>query len=398
MKQYKIYNGKIITPYKIINDGCIIVQGDKISYVGDENIQSDDFIEIDAKGLYISPGFIDIHTHGGGDADFMDGTVEAYIKATERHAQHGTTSIIPTTLSSSNEELKNTFSVFKTAKNSNHNGADFVGFHLEGPYFSMEQKGAQDPKYIKDPTVEEVMEILSWTDDIKRWSLAPELNGAMAVGRILTRQGILPAIAHSNAVYSEVLEAYENGFTHVTHLYSGMSMVRRINAYRYAGVVESAFLIDDMTVEIIADGSHLPASLLKLIYKIKGPSNIALITDSMRGAGMPEGPSVLGSTKNGMDVIIEDGVAKLLDRSAFAGSVATTDRLVRNMVQLAEAPLTDAVRMMTSTPARIMGIEKTKGSLIPGKDADIVMFDGNINVQFTMVKGKIVKNATGSEG
>ncbi|HBN86053.1 MAG TPA: N-acetylglucosamine-6-phosphate deacetylase, partial [Clostridiales bacterium] len=326
------------------------------------------------------------------------GTVDAYIKASERHAQHGTTSIIPTTLSSSNDELKNTFSVFKSAKNSNHNGADFVGFHLEGPYFSMEQKGAQDPKYIKDPSVEEVEEILSWTDDIKRWSLAPELNGAMAVGRILSKAGILPAIAHSNAVYSQVLEAYENGFTHVTHLYSGMSMVRRINAYRYAGVVESAFLIDDMTVEIIADGSHLPASLLKLIYKFKGPSNIALVTDSMRGAGMPEGPSVLGSTKNGIDVIIEDGVAKLPDRSAFAGSVATTDRLVRNMIQLADAPITDAVRMMTTTPARIMGIEKDKGSLIPGKDADIVMFDGDINVQFTMVKGKIVKNAVGSKG
>ncbi|MGI6562519.1 MAG: N-acetylglucosamine-6-phosphate deacetylase [Clostridia bacterium] len=398
MKKFKIYNGKVITPYKVINDGCVIIEGQKISYVGNENIQSDDFVEIDAKGLYISPGFIDIHTHGGGDADFMDGTVEAYIKASECHAQHGTTSIIPTTLSSSNEELKNTFSVFKAAKNSDHNGADFVGFHLEGPYFSMEQKGAQDPRYIKDPTIEEAEEILSWTDDIIRWSMAPELKGAMAVGRMLTQRGILPAIAHSNAVYSEVQEAFENGFTHVTHLYSGMSMVRRINAYRYAGVVESAYLIDDMTVEIIADGSHLPASLLKLIYKIKGPSHIALITDSMRGAGMPEGKSILGSLKNGMEVVIEDGVAKLLDRTAFAGSVATADRLVRNMIQLADVPLTDAVRMMTSTPARIMNIDKEKGSLLPGKDADIVIFDGNINVQFTMVKGKIVKNAIGSKG
>ncbi len=396
MKKIKIFNGKVITPYKTIKEGTIIVEGQKISYVGESNTQSDEYVEIDAKGLYVSPGFVDIHTHGGGDFDFMDGTTEAYIKSSERHAQHGTTSIIPTTLSSSNEELKNTFSVFNAAKNSDHNGADFVGFHLEGPYFSLEQKGAQDPKYIKDPTADEVNEILSWTDDIVRWSLAPELKGAMEVGRILKRKGILPAIAHSNAVYSEVLEAYENGFTHVTHLYSGMSMVRRINAYRYAGVVESAFLIDDMTVEIIADGSHLPASLLKLIYKIKGPSRIALITDSMRGAGMPEGPSVLGSRANGMDVVIEDGVAKLLDRSAFAGSVATADRLVRTMVQLAEVPLTDAVRMMTSTPANIMNIQNNKGSILPGKDADIVMFDDDINVKFTMVKGKIVKNVLSS--
>jgi N-acetylglucosamine-6-phosphate deacetylase len=198
------------------------------------------------------------------------------------------------------------------------------------------------------------------------------------------------ALAHTDAIYEEVLQGFEKGFTHATHLYSAMSGVTRRGTARYAGAIESAFLIDEMTVEIIADGIHLPPPLLKLVYKIKGADRIALITDAMRGAGMPPGESILGSRHNGLRVIVEDGVAKLPDRSAFAGSVATADRLVRNMIQLADVPLCDAVRMMTSTPAAIMGVADRKGVLTPGKDADIVLFDEQINVQLTMVGGKII--------
>ncbi len=201
--------------------------------------------------------------------------------------------------------------------------------------------------------------------------------------------GILPCIGHSDATSTEAHKAFENGFTHVTHLYSCTSTVHRKNAFRYAGIVEEAYLNDEMTVEIIADGIHLPADLLRLIYKIKGTDNIALVTDSMCGAGMPEGESVLGSQENGLSVIIEDGVAKLPDRSAFAGSVAFSDRLVRNMIQVASVSLTDAVAMASKTPARIIGAEN-KGSLLPGYDADVVIFDENINVSLTMVAGRVV--------
>ena len=168
-----------------------------------------------------------------------------------------------------------------------------------------------------------------------------------------------------------------------------MSGVRRINAYRYAGVIESALLLDELTVEVIADGVHLPKSLLQLIYKVKGPDRICLVTDSMRGAGMPEGESILGSLKDGQRVIIEDGVAKLLDRSAFAGSVSTSDRLVRTMVQIAEVPLVDAVKMVTLTPAKVLGLEYRKGIVGPGKDADLVVFDSAINVSLVLVGGEI---------
>jgi len=320
----------------------------------------------------------------------MDGTVDAYLKIAETHARHGTTGLYPTTLTSTNEELFRTFDIYRQAKAQNTKGASFLGFHLEGPYFAMSQRGAQDPRFIRNPHPNEYLSILNASDDIARWSSAPELDGSKEFAEILKSKGILPATAHSDAIYEEVLSAFDWGFSHVTHLYSAMSTVVRRNAYRYAGVVEAAYLIDGMTVEIIADGVHLPQSLLKFIYKFKGAEKIALITDSMRAAGMPDGRSILGSLSGGMEVIVEDGVAKLPDRTAFAGSVATADRLVRTMLRLAETPLPETIQMITSTPARIMGIEKTKGSLAKGKDADVVIFDKDINVKMTMVNGKIV--------
>lgn len=390
MNRMKIFNAKIITPYKIIDNGYIIIEDGIIRQVGTGDLEADDCTPIDAKGNYVSPGFVDIHTHGGGGHDFMDATTEAYHGACEMHARHGTTSIVPTTLASTFEELEETFKVYESAKSGNGKGAQMIGLHLEGPYFSMEQRGAQDPRYIRNPMPDEYNRVMDLSKDIVRWSSAPELDGALEFGRHIKKAGILPAIAHSDAIYEQVLEAFENGYTHITHLYSGMSGVRRINAYRYAGVIESAFLIDEMTVEIIADGCHLPASLLKLIYKIKGPSKTALVTDSMRGAGMPEGEIILGSLKNGQKAIVEDGVAKLPDRSAFAGSVATTDRLVRTMMKLADVPLIEAVKMMTTTPATIIGAADRKGSIVPGKDADVVIFDRDINILMTIVNGKIV--------
>ena len=388
--KHKIINGKIITPFRILSEGVVCTENGKICDVSERDINFPDAEIIDAEGHYVSPGFIDIHTHGAGNCDFMDGTVEAFLTIAETHARYGTTGLYPTTLASTNEELIKSFEIYRHAKVLNTQGATFLGFHLEGPYFAMSQKGAQDSKYIRNPHPDEYMKILANTDDIVRWSSAPELNGSKRFAEMLTARGILPAIAHSDAIYEEICAAFDWGFTHVTHLYSATSGVCRRNLYRYAGIIESAYLIDGMTVEIIADGIHLPGSLLKLIYKIKGPDKIALITDSMRAAGMPDGKSMLGSLANGQEVIVEDGVAKMPDRTCFAGSVATADRLVRTMLFLAGIPLPETIQMITSTPARIMGIDRAKGTLTRGKDADVVIFDKDINVQLTMVEGKIV--------
>ncbi|MBX3241087.1 MAG: N-acetylglucosamine-6-phosphate deacetylase [Chitinophagaceae bacterium] len=385
----KIHNGKIITPQGI-QEGSILVDGETILDISDRNIEVADALEIDAEGGYISPGFIDIHVHGGGGHDFMDNTVEAYLAIAETHARFGTTAMWPTTLTSDRQGIIQSVLTYDAAKDKNTNGSQFLGLHLEGPYFAMNQRGAQDPRYIRDPDPEEYKEILSHTRSIKRWSAAPELKGAIEFGRFLKSQGILPAIAHTNAVYEEALAAFKEGYTLATHFYSAMSGVTRRNAYRYAGVVEAGYLIDEMDVEIIADGVHLPAPLLQLIMKIKGPEKTALITDAMRAAAMPEGESVLGNKENGLKVIVEDGVAKLPDRTAFAGSVATADRLVRTMIRTAGVPLHTAVQMISATPARIAGVTDKKGVLGKGMDADIVIFDEDIRVNLTMIRGRVV--------
>ena len=390
MKKIKIINGNIITPTHIIKNGTLLIIDNKIELISEVDVDTSDYQIIDAKGNYVSPGFIDIHIHGGGGHDFMDGTEEAYLKIAEIHATYGTTAMAPTTLTCAKEDLLKAVDLYKSANAKNTKGAQFIGLHLEGPYFALSQSGAQDPRYIRNPDIEEYKEIIAHGDVIKRWSVAPELPGAVEMGKYLTSNGIIAAIAHTDAIYEEVVVAVENGYSLATHLYSAMSGVTRRNTYRYAGVIESALLMDEMDVEIIADGIHLPAPLLKLVYKVKGAERTSLITDAMRGAGMPEGESILGNKDTGLKVIIENGVAIMADRSSFAGSVATTDRLVRTMLQIADVSLLEAVKMMSQTPAKIMGIEISKGSLVVGKDADVLIFDENINIKITMINGNVV--------
>jgi len=389
-QQLKIVNAKLITPSGIIPNGSLLIKDGVIVNVSENGIDEQDVLVVDAGGKYVAPGFIDLHVHGGGGHDFMDATETAFLKIAETHAKYGTTAMLPTTLTSTKEEMLQTLAVYEAANLKNKSGAQFLGMHLEGPYFAMAQRGAQAPQYIRNPDPDEYKDILSRFSCIRRWSAAPELDGAIEFGQYVQSKSILPAIAYTDAIYEEVIKAFENGYTLATHLYSGMSGVTRRNAFRYAGVVESAFIIDDMDVEIIADGVHLPAPLLKLVYKIKGANRTALITDAMRAAGTRVSHSVLGNIDSGLKVIVEDGVAKLPDRTSFAGSIATADRLVRTMISMAEVSLTDAVKMITATPARILGIADRKGSLCVGKDADIIFFDDDITISMTIIKGEVV--------
>lgn len=393
MRPLIIKNAILLTPFRNLGLGSVLIEEGKITAleVGNE-IEKDSAEIIDAEGNYLSPGFIDLHTHGAGNHDFMDGTIEAYLKAAEMHAYHGTTYLLPTTLTSTNESLYQTFDLFRQAHAQNKKGAIMGGLHLEGPYFAYNQRGAQDPRYLRNPMPSEYMEILERGNDIiRRWSIAPELPGALSFGDTLRQQGVMLSMAHTEATFEEVMEAYEHGFRHITHFYSCTSSITRKNAYRYAGVVEAGYYHDGITVEVIADGIHVPASLMKLLYKIKGAQGIMLCTDSMRAAGMGEGESILGSLDDGQRVIVEDGVAKLPDRTAFAGSVATADHCVRMFHQLAEVPLTEAVRMMTDTPARMAGIDHLKGSIAVGKDADLVIFDKNIQIKRVFINGQSIR-------
>jgi len=389
----KISNARIVTPNGIYSNGTLIAENGKIKAVENGPIEFTCDNEIDAGGNLLCPGFIDIHVHGGGGFDFMDNNADAYLQIAEMHARFGTTALAPTSLSSSFSDLQKTLECYEEALNLNLNGAEFIGFHIEGPYVSMAQKGAQNPRYIKDPDPSEYKSIIERFPFVKRWSAAPELPGAMDFGRYLKSKNVLPAIAHTDAVFEDVVEAFDNGFTHVTHFYSCMSTVFRKDAYRYAGSVEAAYFLDNMTVEIIADGVHLPPALLKLVCKLKGYDNISLITDAMRAAGLPPGESYLGTIDDNFKVIVEDDVAKLPDRSSFAGSVATCDKLVKNMVQLADIPLIEAIKMITINPAKIMGVDQQKGSLSIGKDADLVLMTGDFRVLQTIVKGQTIYKA-----
>lgn len=385
-----IKNAAVISGGEVQKNICVITEGGKIAFVGTE---PDGFCGrvIDGEGAYLSPGFIDIHCHGGGGHDFMDATPEAFIGACRSHARHGTTSILPTTLAGDESELLETFSAYNAAKDRCPDGAQMLGLHLEGPYFSKEFKGAQDERYIVNPDSKQYRRIYEKSGGcIVRWSSAPELEGSAEFARFLSENGIIASVAHSSATYDEVLAAYNNGFRLITHLYSGMSTIVRKDGFRIPGVVESAYLIDGMSAELIADGCHLPPSLLWLACKCKGADRLILVTDAMRAAGMPEGESILGSLKNGQRVIVEKGVAFIPDRTAFAGSVCTADRLVRTMTKSAGVPLTDAVKMITYNPAKLIGVECKKGVIAPGADADLLLFDGDIKIKMTMISGNII--------
>ncbi len=393
MKKTLYYNAQVILQDSI-KWGAVLVEGEKIKRVINEReVNLDDFEEtdfIDVQGNYLSPGFIDIHIHGGGGYDFMDGTEEAFREIAICHAKHGTTALVPTTLTTTAERLEGTLNNYTKVKGQIINGAQFLGMHLEGPYFALTQRGAQDPRYIRNPDPNEYRYLVENYPSIVRWSAAPELEGALEFGAYLSEKGVIAAVAHTDAVYEDVIAAQKVGFNLMTHFYSAMSGVSRRNAFRYAGVIEAGYLIDEFDVELIADGIHLPEPLLQLIYKIKGPNKMVLITDAMRAAGTNVNESVLGSVDDGLEVLIEDGVAKLKDRSAFAGSVATADRLIRTMLSLGNIPLEEVIQMITLNPARVMKVADQKGSIEVGKDADLVIFDNDIKVLRTVVNGRLV--------
>ena len=394
MERQLFYHANIVLPDRIIA-GSVTADDGKISgiYSGipDEKVTRH-YELVDCGGQYLSPGFIDIHTHGAGGHDFMDGSEEALIGACKEHLKHGTTSICPTTLTGTNEELFRFFAIYRKVKAEWKDGPNFLGIHLEGPFFSPAQAGAQDPAYLQLPKPENYLPILdAGGEDIVRMSVAVELDGAMQLGDELARRGILAAIGHSDANYDQVREALGHGYSHVTHLYSGMSSLHRVGPYRVLGVVESSYAFDELSVEIIADGKHLPAELLKLIVKCKDNDKICLITDSMRGAGLPEGQHAkLGSLANGQDAIIRDGVAMMPNFKAFAGSVCTTDRCVRTMHQQAGLSIEKAVKMMTLNPARLIGVDNRKGSIEKAKDADFVLFDEDVRVSAVYIGGRKV--------
>jgi len=379
----QIVNANIVLDGEVLEDGVIRFDGGVIEYVG--RTRDSGYSTVDAEGEYLLPGFIDIHCHGGNGYDFMDAAEEEMLEISRFHLSHGTTTLVPTTMTDRWEAIRASLDTFASIPEDKR--LTLHGVHLEGPWLNPLQCGAQSKDKMEKPSLDRLCSVLSDYPFIERVTLAPELDTEYEVGRACARYGIIASVGHSDADFDTVTEAVENGYTLMTHLYSGMKGTWRESAYRIAGAVEAGLYDDRLYVEVIADGKHLPNGLLKLIYKCKGADRIALITDAMRGAGLPAGAEpILGRAADGVATVIEDGVAKLPDRQSFAGSVATADRLLRTMLSLG-IPVTECSKMLSKTPAAIMGYTD-RGSLEVGKRADILLLDKKYNIKELFLKGE----------
>ncbi|MBE6550455.1 MAG: N-acetylglucosamine-6-phosphate deacetylase [Ruminococcaceae bacterium] len=379
----RIRSDKIILEERLF-DGYIYFDDNKITEVSEEEYPVQE--EYNMMGYYVSSGFIDIHTHGGGGYRF-EGSTDEIVNACNFHLKHGSTSISPTISAADFDSMARSVENVSQAMADDRVRGTIIGAHLEGPYLSKKQSGAQCAEFITAPQEEEYLPLLErYSDTIARWSYAPENDMEERFAKNLKNYGIVASAGHTDATYDDMVRAIENGCELVTHLYSCTSTITRDHGFRKLGVIETAYLSDDLYVEIICDGKHLPPELVRLIYKIKGADKIALVTDSLALAGTEQKHGFMQNT----EFIIEDGVCKLMDRSAFAGSIATADRLVRVAVKDAGIPLLDAIKMMTSTPANIMKLS-TKGKIAHNMDADFVVFNENISIKAVFARGNLIE-------
>lgn len=369
---------------------CNVIIEDGIIKELSNSIVSADCV-LDGEGKYLYPGVVDLHTHGSGGFDYMDGSTEDIISAAKSALTHGTTTLLPTTLTSSDEDLFLFLDNFRKVSSSKEILPNMPGVHLEGPYFDPIQKGAQDERYIRTPNKKDYSRILEKGEGIiKRWSIAPELDGAIGLMDELNKQNILISAGHTAATYEDITKAFDHGLSLLTHFYSGMNSITRKGGFRILGTIEAGYLIDDLNVEIIADGLHLPPSLLDFIFRFKDKSKIITCSDSMRAAGCGDGESILGPKNNGTKVIIEDNIAKMPDRSCFAGSIATGDTLVRTLINIVGLTPSEASCITSTQPASLIGIDKITGDIKEGKRADLILFDKDFNIDKVIAKGIVV--------
>ncbi len=383
MNIYK--NAKVIFP-QAVRDCVVITDGGKIVDICGRYEAKEADIVTDCGGLYLSPGFIDAHVHGGGNKSAMSENFKDIIEMAEAHLKSGTTSIVPTTLAAPVSQLKKAVLSIKEASEKSKN-ANILGVHLEGPYLSLKYKGAQSPENILNPEKEPPEELLDLWDKILIMGAAPECEGCLSLGDKLKKRGIVASVAHSAASFEQVEEAARHGYSDITHIYNACTSCFKVGIFRTAGVVEAGLVLDEFTTQTIADLRHLPKGVLKLIYKSKGDEKMYLITDGLEFSASNIKENTVYTQENGMGVIYEDKVMKLADRSALAGSAATLNDCVRNMYKEVGVPIYSAVRMASLTPSEVLGFGASKGKIEKGYDADLVLFDDDINIKSVITNG-----------
>lgn len=375
--------GRLILPDRVVENGLLAYGEGRITGLWDlerETAPEPDPHQTDLVDGYIAPGYIDMHVHGGGGGDFMDGDPEAVVTITTTHAQHGTTGLLATTLTGPEEVIRQ---AFRAAKSAPLRGARVLGFHVEGPFINVKMKGAQDARYVRAASVAEIDRWMAEGDPDHRWhvTIAPEIEGAQAAIRHLVARGAVVSAGHTECTYAQLKAAAEAGLSHVTHLYNAMRGLH----HREPGTVGGALSLPGLTAEIIADGIHVHPAAMAVALAARGRSQMMLITDAMRATGLGDGEYLLGE----LQTIVKDGAARLAD-GTLAGSVLTMERAVQNMVQLVGVDLPAAVAMASLHPAQKHGLDARKGSLAVGKDADLLLLSDKLDVLSTIVEGKQV--------
>ena len=362
-----------------IEQGSLLIENGKIKEINPLTYNDEDIL--DADGLYVSSGFIDVHIHGAGGFDTMDGTIEAINTIAKTIAKHGTTSFIPTTMTVSIEAIHKSMEVIKKLKETGTEGAHVLGAHLEGPFINPEAIGAQNPDYLLSPNISTYNEMVKDCEDaVISITLAPEVTGAKELIKYLSEKGIICSIGHTKATYEEAIEAIKCGASHSTHLYNAMTPFN----HRNPGVVGAIF-DSNITTETISDGIHISYPSLRIAYKQKTTDNVLLITDAMMACSMIDGEYSLG----GQNVTVTDGAARLKN-GALAGSVLTLDKAVNNVYKNSTLPLYEIVKMASYNGAKHCKVDDHKGQIKEGYDADLILFDDNINIKKVFILGKEV--------
>ncbi len=379
--------GRVVLPDRVVTGRAVVIEAGSILGLAEPDSLGDEVERLDTGGRLITPGFIDIHQHGALGHTFNEPSAEAFGGITRENAARGITALLATTATAPIPDLVACLEFCRTWINGGQPGAQVLGVHVEGPYFSQEQRGAQDPANLRRPDDGTVDPLLEHHDVIRMMSFAPELPGALALTTRLARLGIVPAAGHSSARDEHVRAAMAAGLSHAIHLWSGQSTTIREGPWRRPGLLEASLVFDGLTGEIIADNRHLPPTLMKLAYKCLGPDRLCAVSDATSGAGLAEGARFrMGQ----VEYEVHDGVGMVLDRTSFAGSTTLLDGMIPVLTGAAGIPLVEAIRMVTLTPARIIGLAGRKGSLEAGKDADVAIFDDDFTAWRVMIGGRFV--------
>lgn len=383
--RFALINGRIVLPQAVVADKALVIEDGKILGVAEVDALGSDVQRIDAGGRLITPGLVDLHTHGALGHTFNEPTAEAFQTITAENVRRGVTSLLATLATAPIAELCRCLEFCRQWMAEPRDGAQVVGAHLESPYISMAQRGALDPQNVRTPDDGTPDRLLEHHDVLRIFVLAPELPGALDLVAKLARLGIVPAAGHTSAKEEQVLAAMRAGLRHVTHIWSAMSSTVREGPWRKPGLLEAALVFEGLTVEMIADNRHLPPTLMKLAYKCIGADRLCVISDATSGAGLPESARF---RMGGMEYEVHDGVGMMFDRSCFAGSTTLVSQMVPILVEAVGIPLAEAVRMASLTPARVIGLDDRKGSLEAGRDADIAIFDDDFTCWRTMIGGR----------